>query len=159
MFPIPRLLLILHHDVFEIPGGLTGGKQAINILLVPLMGPTATSVWTAAHYEVTSEVAPFTDTTNPGPITGLAATGSVNSIDLSWEPDADGIGVVGYQVYGSMNPSVPVNSSTLIGQPPVPGFQHTGLAPGQQWYYRVRAVDGAGHLGPISGVVSARTGG
>jgi predicted phage tail protein len=145
------------NDVFDISGKLTGGKQAINVLLVPLTGPTGTSVWTAAHYEVTSEVAPFTDTTNPGPITGLAATGSVNSINLSWEPDTNSIGVVSYQVYGSMNPSVPVNSSTLVGQPPVPGFQHTGLGLGQQWYYRVRAVDGNGHLGPISGVVSART--
>jgi predicted phage tail protein len=107
---------------------------------------------------VTSEVTPFTDTTNPGPIAGLAATGSINSINVSWEPDTDSIGVVGYEVYGSMNPSVPVNSSTLVGQPPVPGFQHAGLASGQQWYYRVRAVDGAGHLGPISGVVSAQTG-
>jgi predicted phage tail protein len=146
------------NDVFEIPGNLAAGKQAINVLLVPLTGPTGTSAWTAAHYEVTSEVAPFTDTQNPGPITGLAATGSVNSINVSWEPDTDGIGVVSYQVYGSMNRSVPVNSSTLVGQPPVPGFQHSGLGPGQQWYYRVRAVDGNGHLGPISGVVSARTG-
>jgi predicted phage tail protein len=146
------------NDVFDISGGLSGGKKAINVLLAPLNGPTGTSVWTAAHYEVTSEVAPFTDTQNPGPIIGLAATGSVNSINLSWEPDTDGIGVVSYLVYGSMNPSVPVNSSTLVGQPPVPGFQHTGLGLGQQWYYRVRAVDGNGHLGPISGVVSARTG-
>jgi predicted phage tail protein len=112
----------------------------------------------AAHYEMTSEVARFTDTQNPGPIIGLAATGSVNSINLSWEPDTDGIGVVNYQVYGSIDPSVPVNSSTLVGQPPVPGFQHAGLGLQQQWYYRVRAVDGAGHLGPISGVVSAQTG-
>jgi hypothetical protein len=146
------------NDVFDISGGLSGGKKAINVLLAPLNGPTGTSVWTAAHYEVTSEVAPFRDTQNPGPIIGLAATGSVNSINLSWEPDTDGIGVVSYLVYGSMNPSVPVNSSTLVGQPPVPGFQHTGLGLGQQWYYRVRAVDGNGHLGPISGVVSARTG-
>jgi hypothetical protein len=28
----------------------------------------------------------------------------------------------------------------------------------QQWYYRVRAVDGNGHLGAVSNVVSARTG-
>jgi hypothetical protein len=146
------------NDVFDISGGLTGGKKVINVLLAPLKGPTGTSVWTAAHYEATSEVAPFTDTQNPGPIIGLAATGSVNSINLSWEPDTDGIGVVSYQVYGSMNPSVPVNSSTLVGQPPVPGFQHTSLGLEQKWYYRVRAVDGAGHLGPISGVVSAQTG-
>jgi predicted phage tail protein len=145
-------------DPFDISGDLTRGKRAINVLLVPLTGPTGTSVWTAAHYDVTSEVAPFTDTQNPGPITGLAATGSVNSVNLSWEPDTDGVGVVSYQVYGSTDPSVPVNSSTLVGQPPVPGFQHTGLGLEQQWYYRVRAVDGNGHFGIVSDVVSARTG-
>lgn len=46
-----------------------------------------------------------------------------------------------------MDPSVPVSSSTLVGQPPVAGFQHTGLGLEQQWYYRVRAVDGNGYLG------------
>src|SRR6266436_3282586 len=57
-----------------------------------------------------------------------------------------------------MDAAVPVNSTTLVGQSPVPGFQHVGLGLEQQWHYRVRAVDGAGHLGPISDVVSARTG-
>ncbi|HXM29866.1 MAG TPA: hypothetical protein VN957_27835 [Chthoniobacterales bacterium] len=146
-------------DPFDISGDLTRGKQAINVRLVPLTGLTGTSVWTAAHYEATSEVAPFADTQIPGPIAGLAAAGSqFNSISLSWEPDTDSVGVVGYQVYGSMDPAAPVNATTLIGQSPVPGFQHGDLGLEQQWYYRVRAVDGAGHLGPISGVVTARTG-
>jgi hypothetical protein len=81
-----------------------------------------------------------------------------NSINLSWEPDTDSVGVVSYQIYGSMDAAVPVNSTTLVGQSPVPGFQHAGLGLEQQWHYRVRAIDGAGHLGPISDVVSARTG-
>jgi hypothetical protein len=146
-------------DPFDIPGNLTRGKRSINVQLVPLTGLTGTAVWTAVHYEALSEVAPYTDTQNPGPIAELVAAGSrFNSIDLSWEPDTDSVGVVSYQVYGSMDATVPVNSTTLVGQSPVPGFQHAGLGLEQQWYYRVRAVDGAGHLGPISDVVTARTG-
>jgi hypothetical protein len=42
--------------------------------------------------------------------------------------------------------------------PGAPGFQHTGLGLNQTWYYRVQSVDGAGNLGPVSNVVSAKTG-
>ncbi len=40
----------------------------------------------------------------------------------------------------------------------VPGFQHSDLSPNQKWYYRLAAVDGVGHVGPVSAVVSAVTG-
>ena len=87
-----------------------------------------------------------------------AAGGQYNFITLSWEPAIDSVGVVGYRVYGSQDSSVPINSSTFLGQTPEPGFQHNGLGLKQQWYYRVIAVDGAGHLGPASAVVSAVSG-
>ncbi len=146
-------------DVFEIPGNLTKGKRAITIRLVPVTGFTGTAAWTAAHYEVSALTVPFTDAQNPGLITGLTATaGQYNWINLSWQPGTDSVGVVGYQVYGSLDPSVPVDSSTFLAQTPVPGFQHSGLGLNQQWYYRVVAVDGAGHLGPISTVATAITG-
>jgi Protein of unknown function (DUF2961) len=147
------------NDVFEIPGTLTKGKKAITVRLVPSTGETGTSVWTAAQYEATALTAPFTDTQNPGLVSDLAATGDqYNFITLSWAPTFDSVGVVGYRVYGSMDPSVPVDSTTFLGQTPVPGFQHNGLGLKQQWYYRVEAVDGAGHPGPISSVVGAVSG-
>jgi hypothetical protein len=147
------------NDVFEIPGTLTKGKKAISVQLVPMTGETGTSVWTAAQYEATALTAPFTDTQNPGLVSDLAATGGqYNFITLSWAPSIDSVGVVGYRVYGSMDPSVPVDSTTFLGQTPEPGFQHNGLGLKQPWYYRVEAVDGAGHLGPISSVVGAVSG-
>ena len=147
------------NDVFEIPGALTAGKKAISVQLVPMTGETGTSVWTAAQYEATALTAPFTDTQDPGLVSDLAATGGqYNFITLSWAPAIDSVGVVGYLVYGSMDPSVPVDSTTFLGQTPEPGFQHNGLGLNQQWYYRVEAVDGAGHLGPISPVVGAVSG-
>ena len=147
------------NDVFEIPGNLTQGQKAINVQIVPMTGETGTSVWTAAQYEATALTVPFTDNQSPGVVADLAATGGLyNFITLSWEPAIDSVGVVGYQVYGSQDPSVPVNSSTLLTQTPVPGFQYNGLGLHQQWYYRVIAVDGAGHLGPASPVVSAVSG-
>ena len=145
--------------MFEIPGTLTKGKKAITVRLVPSTGETGTSVWTAAQYQATALTAPFTDTQNPGLASDLAATGGqYNFITLSWAPTFDSVGVVGYRVYGSMDPSVPVDSTTFLGQTPVLGFQHNGLGLKQQWYYRVEAVDGAGHLGPISSVVGAVSG-
>ncbi len=113
-------------DVFEIPGELTKGKRAISIRLVPETGLTGTSVWTASHYEASALTVPFANTQNPGLVTGLTATGGqYNSINLSWEPDTDSVGVIGYKVYGSMDSSVPVDSSTYLSQTPVPGFPAT----------------------------------
>jgi Protein of unknown function (DUF2961) len=147
------------NDVFGIPVNLTRGQKAINVQIVPMTGETGTSVWTAAQYEATVLTVPFTDNQSPGVVADLAATGGqYNFITLSWEPAIDGVGVVGYQVYGSQDPSVPVNSSTLLGKTPEPGFQHKGLGLSQKWYYRVVAVDGAGHLGAPSPVVSAVSG-
>ena len=56
------------------------------------------------------------------------------------------------------NPTVPVGSTTFLDQTPVPGFQHSGLGLDQQWYYRIAAIDAAGHLGHISTVVTPVTG-
>lgn len=146
-------------DVFEIPANLTKGKRFISVRLEPVTGLTGTSVWTASHYEASALTEPFTDNRIPAPITGSAATGSqYNSINLSWQPGSDDVGVVGYKVYGSTNPVVPVRSSSFLGQSPVPGFQHSDLGPNQKWYYRLAAVDGVGHVGPVSAVVSAVTG-
>jgi hypothetical protein len=150
------------NDSFEVPGNLTRGQSAIKVRLVPLVGLTSTTntpFWTASNYQVLSAVPAYTSTQAPGPITNLAATGAVtNSVTLSWEPDSAKVGVADYQVYGSTDPSVPVGPATLAGQTPVPGFQHTGLGLEEQWYYRVRAVATNGQLGPISNVVSAKTG-
>jgi hypothetical protein len=113
-------------DVFEIPGELTKGKRAISIRLVPETGLTGTSVWTASHYEASALTVPFANTQNPGLVTGLTATGGqYNPINLSWEPDTDSVGVIGYKVYGSMDSSVPLDSSTYLSQTPVPGFPAT----------------------------------
>jgi hypothetical protein len=88
-------------------------------------------------------------------MSSCSSGGLYNFITLSWEPAIDSVGVVGYQVYGSQDPSVPVNSSTLLGQTPEPGFQHNGLGFNQQWHYRVIAVDGAS-LEVCSSVVQQR---
>ena len=150
-------------DVFEIPGNLTRGKSAINVQIVPLVGLTSTTnqpLWTASNYQVVSEVAAFTTGQAPGPIANLTATGGqLNSITLSWAPDPAKVGVATYQIYGSSTDlSVPVSPANLVGESPVPGFEHDGLGLQQQWYYRVRAVGTNGQVGPISGVVTARTG-
>jgi len=143
--------------------GDTLSSLSSGLRIVPLVGLTSTTnipFWTASNYQVLSQVPAFTTAQAPGPIANLAATGGqINSVTLSWEPDSAKAGVAGYQVYGSStDPTVPVTPANLVGQTPVPGFQHTGLGLEQQWYYRVRALATNGQVGPISGVVTARTG-
>jgi hypothetical protein len=143
-------------DSFDIPAALTAGKKAISIRVVPVDGSPA---WTAARYETVSRVLPFTDKTAPGAVSGLRATGGEEtSIALQWASASDDVGVAKYQVYASTDPNVPVGPHTLVAETPVTAFQHSGLGIRQQWYYRVRAVDGAGHAGPVSAPVSAKTG-
>jgi predicted phage tail protein len=142
-------------DPFDIPGNLTRGKSAINIQILPLVGLTSTTnqaLWTASQYQVVSEVAGFTTGRGPGPIADLAAAGGqLNSVTLSWVPDSAEVGVAAYQIYGSsIDPSVAVTPANLVGESPVPGFQHTGLGLQQQWYYRIRAVATNGQVGPLS---------
>jgi Protein of unknown function (DUF2961) len=151
------------NDPFDVSANLTRGKNTINVRIVPLVGLTSTTntpFWTASNYQVLSQVAAFTDSQAPGPIANLVATGGqTNSVTLSWEPDSAGTGIMGYQVYGSStDTTVSVTTANLVGQTPEPGFQHTGLGLQQQWYYRVRALATNGQVGPISGVVTARTG-
>jgi len=143
-------------DSFELPAALTAGKAQLGVRLVPVGGAPA---WSAARYEALSRVAPFADNRAPGEVSGLRATGGEETaIALDWAPASDDTGVARYQVYASKDPAVPVNADTLVAEPAVTGFRHTGLGIREDWHYRVRAVDAAGHAGPASGVASARTG-
>lgn len=143
-------------DAFEIPGAFTAGKPWISIRLAPVPGAPP---WSASRYETLSRVAPFSDQRPPGAVTGLRATGGEdNTISVDWAPARDDVGVARYQVYAARDPSVPTRDDTLVAEPSVTGFRHTGLGVREGWYYRVRAVDGTGRTGPASAVTTATTG-
>ncbi|MFI1197804.1 DUF2961 domain-containing protein [Micromonospora sp. NPDC020750] len=142
-------------DEFVLPAALTAGKSTVTVTLTPAAGAPA---WTAARYQADSVVVPFTDTTAPGAVTGLALTGGrVHALSLSWLPSSDNVGVTGYRVYSSRTPGVAITSANLVATTRVASFRHGPLPAGQTRYYRVVAVDVAGNAGTPSAEVSATT--
>ena len=91
------------------------------------------SAWTATPVSIKTMGAPAPDTTPPSVPAGLTAIAiSANQINLSWNASTDDVGVKGYYVY--LN-NVPVTTTTATT------FQHTGLAAGTTYNYRVSAFD------------------
>jgi hypothetical protein len=142
-------------DFFRLPAGLTARKKELTIRLVPQAGGP---VWNAARYEALSHVALFADDRAPSRVSGLTAQGNrTNSVRLSWDRATDNVGVARYEVYGSRQPGFAPGPETLLGETTATGFVHeAGL--GEAWYYRVRAIDGAGNAGEPSEQATATTG-
>ncbi len=139
-------------DDFTLPPALTAGKSAITVRLVP-SGPQ----WTASRYAALNLVAPFTDTTAPGGTGAPAVGGRTHAVALSWAAATDNVGIAGYRVYASTDPSVPVTAGNLVGTSTSPGFRHGPLPANATRHYRVVAVDRAGNTGPASAVAGATT--
>lgn len=78
-----------------------------------------------------------TDITLLDPPTGLAATGSVGHVALTWTASA---GAAGYQVLRSTTAG---GSYAQVGTVAGPAFDDTGLAAGATFYYVVRATTGS----------------
>jgi chitodextrinase len=92
------------------------------------------SAWTAPVAVKTTGTAP-SDATPPSVPSGLAGTAVSNTqINLTWTAATDNVGVKGYQVFVN---DVVVSTTTT------PSFQHTGLAAGTTYNYRVNAFDAA----------------
>jgi hypothetical protein len=145
------------HDSFELPRSLTAGKARITVQLQPLEG---SAPWHAARYVALSHVKPFADREAPGQVTGLVARGGdTNVITLAWKPADDDTGVAYYEVYGAREPGGTIGPATLLGRTGSEGFRHDGIGLNETWYYRVRAVDGSGNVGPASEEASATSGG
>lgn len=143
-------------DEYLLPASLTRGKPWVTVTLIPAEGAPA---WTAARYDAVSLVAPFTDRLRPDPVTGLAAdAGQTNSVSLTWNVTRDDVYAPRYEVFASRSANFKPGPANRIGTTTIPSFRHSGLGLEQTWYYRVRAVDGAGNAGTYSPVVSAESG-
>jgi hypothetical protein len=99
--------------------------------------------------------APPPDTTPPSAPTGLTATAAKTSVALAWTASTDDTGVTGYQVWRSKSATT---GFTQIGSPTGTTYASGSLARRTTYYFKVRAFDGSGNLGPYSATVSARTG-
>jgi len=142
-------------DSFQIPATFTADRKEITVKLTPLADSPA---WNAARYEALSVVEPFQDDRNPSRVTELTAEGNrTSSVTLNWNRSTDNVGVARYEVYGSQEPGFALGPETLLGEANSTGFTHDdGI--NETWYYRVRAVDGAGNASKLSEEVSATTG-
>ena len=93
--------------------------------------------------------APDTDEA-PGAPTGLSATAGDTQVALDWDDNPEG-DVVGYRVYAAAGS----DAFLQIGAPGASAHLARGLADDMPVRVRVAAVDGAGNVGPFSGVATA----
>jgi fibronectin type 3 domain-containing protein len=93
------------------------------------------------------------DTQPPGPPSGLAATGGVGSVGLTWSPATDNVGVAGYRIYRSTTSGFTPSSANLVGSTAATSF--TDNVPAGTYYYLVTAFDAAGNEGAPSNQASA----
>ncbi len=89
------------------------------------------------------------DLTAPTAPSGLFASvvGST-SIQLSWTPSVDDVGVDHYVIF---------RDGTEIATAPAPPFTDTSLAPSTTYDYAVTAVDAAGNVSPMSNIAQVTT--
>src|SRR5262245_6865694 len=100
---------------------------------------------------------PPPDTTPPSTPQNLSASGvTANSVNLSWSPSTDNVGVVGYTVFRRQGTS---GSFTQVGTPTGTTFQATGLNASTQYQFNVVARDAAGNNSAASNTVTVTTSG
>ncbi|PGH46968.1 DUF2961 domain-containing protein [Streptomyces sp. Ru87] len=143
-------------DSHALPAGTTAGKDSVRIELTPLPGAPE---WTAARYAADSLLpGAHTDSGGPAAVPGLALVGGEeHALHLSWQEPHDDSGVREYRIHGARSQSVPIGEDTLLGTVRTPGFTHGPLTAGEDWHYRVVAVDTAGRAGEPGAEVSGRS--
>lgn len=97
-----------------------------------------------------SSVLPVTiipDTTAPGTPPGLAATPALLSVQLSWNPSTDDVGVTGYEVR---------RGNTLLATVTGTSYTDTGLDYNTPYNYSVKALDAASNAS-VAATISTAT--
>jgi N-acetylmuramoyl-L-alanine amidase-like protein/fibronectin type III domain protein len=97
---------------------------------------------------------PAPDTTPPSQPTALTAVAGRNQVTLTWKAPAETNDVNNYQVWRSRSATT---GFTQVGTPTSTTFTAGSLSRRTTYYFRVRAVDTSGNIGPFSATVSART--
>jgi predicted phage tail protein len=110
---------------------------------------TAAEITTDMNRPVTNP-----DSTPPSAPGTLGATGGISSVQLSWGPATDNVGVTRYDVYRSTSAGFTPTAANRIAQPTGTSYTDASMAPGT-FFYRVQAEDAAGNLGTASNEASA----
>ena len=90
------------------------------------------------------------DTTNPSTPTGVTANRTGQNVQVSWSASSDNVAVTGYQVHRTAAADDPLSAATVVGTTSSALSLTENSVPEGTWYYRVRAVDGAGNLSAAS---------
>ncbi len=99
--------------------------------------------WDTVYYDLKAPDAPA----------GVAALNWNYSVRLTWDL-SDDESVIGWNVYQADSATGPWTQLNEYA-PGFPEYLATGLEPGQEYFFYVTAVDGVGHEGPASEVVSS----
>lgn len=92
----------------------------------------------------------LTDSTVPSMPGTVVVTATVKSLNLTWKPSVDNIGVAGYEIERMVTGSAWAQIATSTS----PSFTDSGVKPNVRYYYRVRAYDGVGNKSKYSGIGS-----
>ena len=112
---------------------------------------TATEIQT----DMTSPIAPTTDSQPPSAPGNLNATVNGDDVQLTWNASTDNTGVTGYRVYRSATAGFTPDAGTLIATiGAVTSYVDPDRVTGT-WHYRVIAVDAAGNASATSAQASA----
>ena len=98
---------------------------------------------------------PPPDTQAPGAPGGLAASGGVEQVGLSWSAASDNVGVVRYSVHRGTSAGFVPSAGNRVAYVTATSHSDSGLAAGT-YRYRVLAEDAAGNVGPASTEASAQ---
>jgi chitodextrinase len=96
---------------------------------------------------ITTEVPPDTQPPSvPGNLSANATTPT--SVELTWSPSLDDIGVTGYEVF---------RNDVLLTTTSTPGYTDTAVVAGTDYSYAVRASDAAGNRSALTGTAAVAT--
>jgi chitodextrinase len=118
--------------------GLAPGTYAYAVAAIDIAGNVGTPVTRTVRI-VGPDIAP------PSAPSNLSATTSDASVSLTWQSAGDNVGVTGYIVSRDGQQLATLSSWAR-------SYRDSGLATDRTYRYTVRAIDGAGNIGPSTEV-------
>ena len=146
------------NGVVEGYGGASTGDFNIAVPIgVAFDAKVSSTAWSVVDFTGTIADADIAlgagDTTPPAAPEGFASSVAGATASLSWDAVADAASYIVYQ-WEDATPIDGVTNYTPqhlpVGSTPATSYEVTGLTEGETYHFEVRAVDGAGNIGPRS---------